>query len=309
MTITFFLMFNLVKSQTCCSGGVPLSSSIGLDNTTIKNDFNIDLSYDYNNLTTLKSGTKKFDDDSRTRITNSILMNISYAFIDEFSVEILIPYINQKRIISTNQTTVDQSYGIGDLISLFKYNYKKKKYSVIVAGGIKFPTGSTNETNNDGIVLNPDLQPGSGTWDFIVLNSITKKINKNRDQFLTLRFIKNFNGTNKNLYNNRSYKFGSEKILSLSLQDQYVILKKQITPKIDLKYRSVAKDISSNFEQPNTGGNWLFIATEGIVNLTKNLSLRGKFEIPLYSNLNGNQLTTTYRVITGIAYKFNTKKK
>jgi len=309
MTIALLLIFNLVKSQTCCSGGVPLSSSIALDNTTNKKDLYIDLSYDYNNLNTLKSGTEKFDDRSRTRITNSILINISYAFIDEFSVEVLIPYINQKRIISTNQTTVDQSYGIGDLISLFKYNYKKKEYRVIVAGGIKFPTGSTNETNVNGIVLNPDLQPGSGTWDFIVLNSITKKINKNRNQFLTLRFIKNFNGTNKNLYNNRSYKFGSEKILSLSIRDQYVILKKQFTPKIDLKYRSVAKDISSNFEQPNTGGDWLFIATEGVVRVTNNLFFRGKFEAPIYSNLNGNQLTTTYRVITGIAYKFNTKKK
>jgi len=99
MTIALLLIFNLVKSQTCCSGGVPLSSSIALDNTTNKKDLYIDLSYDYNNLNTLKSGTEKFDDRSRTRITNSILINISYAFIDEFSVEVLIPYINQKRII------------------------------------------------------------------------------------------------------------------------------------------------------------------------------------------------------------------
>ena len=235
-------------------------------------------------------------------------MNVSYAFLDEFSVEVLIPYINQKRIISTNQTTIDQSFGIGDVLSLFKYNYKKKDYRVVLAGGIKFPTGSTDETNVNGIVLNPDLQPGSGTWDFIILNSITKKTNKNRNQFLTLRFIKNFNGTNKNLYNNRSYKFGSEKIFSINLKDQFFVFKKLLTPKVGLKYRSVSKDLSSNFKQPNTGGNWLFISVEGILKVTNNLFIRGKLEVPIYSNLNGNQLTTTYRMITGISYKFNTKK-
>ena len=48
-------------SQTCCSGGIPLSNSIGLPIEN-KGAFQFGLSYDYNNLNTLNSGDDELDD-------------------------------------------------------------------------------------------------------------------------------------------------------------------------------------------------------------------------------------------------------
>ena len=59
------------------------------------------LNYDYNNLNTLNAGSERLDDNSRRRITNSILLGVGYAFSDRFSVETLFTWVNQSRTYYT----------------------------------------------------------------------------------------------------------------------------------------------------------------------------------------------------------------
>jgi len=65
-------------AQTCCSGGIPLSNSVGLA-VLEKGTAQIGINYDYNNLNTLNSGSEKLDDNARLRITHSVLVNFNYA--------------------------------------------------------------------------------------------------------------------------------------------------------------------------------------------------------------------------------------
>ena len=92
MRILFFSLFLVgaqpLLSQTCCSGGVPLSNNLGLPNEG-KGAATIGLNYDYNHLNTLNAGSDKLDDDSRLRNTNSVLLNLGYSFTDRLSVEAL----------------------------------------------------------------------------------------------------------------------------------------------------------------------------------------------------------------------------
>ena len=57
--VIFCSIFSLTQSQTCCSGGIPLSNSIGLE-TTEKGTLQLALNYDYNNLNTLNFESDKF---------------------------------------------------------------------------------------------------------------------------------------------------------------------------------------------------------------------------------------------------------
>ncbi len=109
-------------AQTCCSGGIPLSNSIGLPIEN-KGTWQINVSYDYNNLNTLNSGSDKLDDDSRLRTTQSLLLNTGYTLNNNLSVELLMTYVNQKREIEQfGNKNVDETYGLGDGVLLFKYN-------------------------------------------------------------------------------------------------------------------------------------------------------------------------------------------
>ena len=85
LSIVFFscVMVWGVDGQTCCSGGVPVSSNLGLPSEG-KNTLQFSLNYDLNVLETLKSGTEVLEDDSRSRRTHSILFQAGYSITERF---------------------------------------------------------------------------------------------------------------------------------------------------------------------------------------------------------------------------------
>ncbi len=55
-------------AQACCSAGTPLLSSLELP-ATPKGSWQFALTYEYNTLKNVLSGTEKLDDDTRERLT------------------------------------------------------------------------------------------------------------------------------------------------------------------------------------------------------------------------------------------------
>lgn len=121
--ISFLYFGQQTYSQTCCSGGVPLSNNLGLPNEG-KGSFLLGLNYDYNNLNTLNAGTEKLNNDSRMRIKNSVLLNLGYAFTDRISVETLFTWVNQTQTITQfGNENFTETKGIGDAVILAKYAF------------------------------------------------------------------------------------------------------------------------------------------------------------------------------------------
>lgn len=62
-----------------------------------------------------------------------------------------------------------KSEGMGDLHLMGDYRFwKDDKQSLSAVGGIKFPTGQTEEKNSIGTLFEPELQPGTGSYDYIL---------------------------------------------------------------------------------------------------------------------------------------------
>ncbi|WP_345168721.1 transporter [Algibacter aquimarinus] len=312
ISIVFIICASTMYAQTCCSGGIPLSNNIGMS-VEEKGTFQLSLNYDYNNLNTLNNGTEKLNDDSRLRITNSILFNISYAVTNRLSVEGLFTWVNQRRVISQfGNENLDQTSGIGDGLLLLKYNFKNglgKNSNIELGLGAKIPFGSSTETNNQGITLNADLQPGSNAWDVVYFLSASKQANFRPSLTFSGRIIYRSTGTNNSYFENSSYKFGNEIQTFLGVSDQFSILKTLATPSISLKYRDAKQDEIDGFNLDNTGGNWLFIIPDFSINIKPNLVFSTRAELPLYSNVDGTQLTPTYRITTGFLFKIKPKSK
>ncbi len=302
-TVLYCALFSLTQAQTCCSGGIPLSNSLGLEPTE-KGTLQIALNYDYNNLNTLNFESEKLNDNARLRITHSALMNVGYAITNNFSVEGLFSWVNQRRKISQfGNVDLDQSSGIGDAVVLFKYHFKNtlgKNTELSLGLGSKIPLGSSTEKDENGIVLNADLQPGSNAWDIIYLSSFSKRFNFRPTFTLSSRIIYRSTGTNNSYFGNSTYKFGNEFQAFINFSDQFVFLKTLTNPSISLKYRNAKQDKIGGFNLNNTGGNWVFIIPNFTINLTPNLVFSTKAELPIYSKVDGTQLTPTYRITTGI---------
>ncbi|MCA0152670.1 hypothetical protein [Winogradskyella vincentii] len=289
-------------SQTCCSGGIPLSNNLGLEFSSGQSAI-LGLSYDFNNLNTLKNENETLDDNSRLRTTHSILLNAGYSFTDRLSIEGLFTWVNQRRIISQfDEENLDQTYGIGDAVILVRYkviNNIEKSFRLDIGFGVKLPLGSSTETNDQGIVLNADLQPGSNSWDLIYLLGANKSFDFRPTMAFSTRLIYRQTGENNSYFDDSTYEFGNDIQAYFGVSDQFLVQNTVINPRITFKYRNAAQDKINTADLPNTGGEWIFIIPNLSVSIFKNTSLNVSAELPIYSRPEGIQLTPTYRITSG----------
>ncbi|NCO62380.1 MAG: transporter [Flavobacteriales bacterium] len=310
--LLIFLFSVGTYAQTCCSGGVPLSNNLGLPNEG-KGVFVVGLNYDYNNLNTLNAGTEKLDDNSRQRITNSVLLNFGYAFTDRLSVETLFTWVNQTRTITQfgNENFTETS-GIGDAVLLIKYSIPEilgKRTLLNLGVGTKIPFGESDILNDQGIQLTADLQPGSGAWDVLGWFSASKGLNFRPSATLSATATYRFTGVNNSYLNNTAtYEFGNEIQTNLGYTDQFLMFNTLFNPGLIFKYRKAFEDKIDDFGIPNTGGEWVFIRPELGAQLTPQINMISRVELPIYSNVVGTQLTPTVRFTIGVTVKLKPKQ-
>lgn len=300
-------------AQTCCSGGVPLSNNLGLPNEG-KGVISFGLNYDYNNLNTLNAGNSELDDSSRQRITNSVLLNMGYAFTDRLAVETLFTWVNQSRTITQfGNLNFTETSGIGDAVVLIKYSIPDvlgNRTVLNIGAGTKLPLGDSDILSERGIQLTADLQPGSGAWDGIGWTSVSKALNFRPSATLSGSFTYRLTGVNNSYLNDTAtYEFGDEIQTNLGYTDQFLLFNTIFNPGLVFKYRKAFEDRIDDQGIPNTGGEWVFIRPEIAVQLTPNIAVNSRFELPLYSYVEGTQLTPTFRFSTGISYTLKTKKE
>ncbi|WP_461444635.1 hypothetical protein [Maribacter sp.] len=307
-----FFLGPLVHGQTCCSGGVPLSNNLGLPNEG-KNSWILGLNYDYNNLNTLNAGTEVLDDDSRLRITNSLLFNVGYALTDRFSVESLFTWVNQTRTISQfGNESFSETSGIGDAVFLLKYALPNVLGSQTVLNfgvGTKAPLGRSDLTTSEGFQLTADLQPGSGAWDVLGWLAVSKGLNFRPSAVLSGSVTYRETGANNSYLNNSSvYEFGNVLQANLGYTDQFLLFNIIFNPGLIFKYRKALADRIDTSEIPTTGGEWVFARPELGIQISPNMALNTKVEIPVYSYVEGTQLTPTLRFTMGISLTLKKKE-
>jgi hypothetical protein len=308
--ILFFTLLlstgQFVFSQTCCSGGVPLSNNLGLPNEG-ENSLILGLSYDYNNLNTLNAGSRRLNDDSRLRITNSILINIGYAFTDRLSIESLFTWVNQTRTISQfGNENFSETSGLGDAVFLAKYTIPDifGANTVLNLGfGTKAPLGKSDLTTSEGFQLTADLQPGSGAWDVIGWLSASKGLNFRPSGTIFGSMTYRATGKNNSYLNNSAvYEFGNVVQANMGYTDQFLLFNVIFNSGLVFKYRKALRDKIDISEIPNTGGEWVFVRPELGIQITPNMLLTTRVEIPMYSYVDGTQLTPTVRFMAGISF-------
>ena len=301
-----------LNGQTCCSGGVPISGNLGLPSIGEKNlQFNI--AYDLNWLNTLKAGSDRLDDSNRNRLTHSGLIEAGYAFNRKWSIDLLFSYIRQERKITRPNGAIDFSFsqGIGDLVVLPRYQLLNRHDGAQIWSlgiGAKLPTGSFNELDDRGILLNADLQPGSGSIDWIIWTQWSDII-KSASALswnATLNFAQK--GINNNFRGTEAYKFGNELQALLGLNGRFFINSLILDPSITLRYRWAGEDLLNDEFIPSTGGQWVFFRPAIAFWPTPKLSFNLQAELPLIANITGTQLSPTLRMNAGIYYRMDFRK-
>jgi len=299
------------KAQTCCSGGVPLTNNIGGLPLSIKNTWQFSLSGDANILKTLKEGQAEIDDDSRERKTYSALFKSAYNITDNFFIEGMLTWVQQERVISQpgGFSDFDKTQGIGDAVVLANYTYFKSRHITLSAGlGPKLPTGKSDLKDPNGLTYNADLQPGSGAWDGLFLHRIQIANAKRRSQLYMVNLTYRYTGVNKEYLGSESYRFGNEFQLLSGIADQFVIGRGLFSAGLNMRYRHVKQDLFNDEQLPSTGGEWIFIMPTIGWHIHSNIILSIASEFPLYANVDGTQLSPTFRLNGGLYYILENRK-
>ena len=87
------------QGQTCCTGSAPITGSVQVSPIGA-NQWQINLSVDYNNISDLIQENVNTGDDYLSRSTTTLLLQGSYGFGKGYGVSVLIPFVQHLENIS-----------------------------------------------------------------------------------------------------------------------------------------------------------------------------------------------------------------
>ncbi|MEM6697054.1 MAG: hypothetical protein AAF599_01565 [Bacteroidota bacterium] len=302
---------NMLSGQACCSGGVPVSSNLGLP-VSSSNVLQFSLSYDFNALNTLKTGTITQQSQERERTTQSILLELGYAFNNRFSVDGFFAYLQQDRLIHfSNDLT--RTRGIGDAVLLFKYNIITGDFTNLTFGiGPKLPLGATDQlSENSPIPPALDLQSGSGAWDALLWGQWSQSLAFRPSLSLVSTIIYSYRGVHDEYQcqngSCQTYQFGQDIQAMFGLSDRLSLGKSLIDASLLFRYRFVTQDLFNDAPRPSTGGDFVLLAPSIAYWLNPQSSINATIELPIYANVRDTQVSPTYRFNFGIYHQFDLK--
>jgi len=305
--LLIFVSINL-RGQACCSAGSPLLGSLEVS-TVYSGELQVGLTYELNVLKDVYSGSTCLDDDFRKRTVNSFILEANYGISERFSVSTLFTFINQSRDISTygNLSSNLNTSGLSDGIVLLKYNIIPlsivHQLELSVGGGLKLPIGNST-LRSDEILIPADMQPGSGSWDGILWGYASKGFIPviPLNVFLNVSYRANGNNNRFGETFQQGYSFGNELFINLGAGYRTDIF---FDFTLMIRYRNTTKDNFDGAEVPNTSGNWLYLVPGINGKLSDHITARLSGQIPVYRNLSGTQLTTSYTASLGLFYNIN----
>ncbi len=299
-----------LSAQACCSAGPPLLSTLEFSSAKY-GSWLLAITYEFNHLNDLVSGSTELFEPSRRRAVHSGIVEFSYGVLKSISLSALLTVVQQERRVDVLAETPSEATlttrGIGDAVVLVKYTIIPSTFpsqqEITIGIGGKIPFGSSTLTSN-GILLPADMQPGTGSWDGIVWlygsNGFMPHVPV--DIFGNVSF--RFTGTNKRYGSaQQGYRFGNEFLGTAGLSFKTESL---LDFSLLFRARHVKADRFGDSEIPNTGGVWLSALPGVNVKLLDVLTLRTSVQIPVYRNLTGTQLTTTFTALVSIFYNILT---
>lgn len=236
----------------------------------------------------------------RNDITNSFF--IGYGITDVLSVSFQVPYVEKhsKEIHEEEFLGEDQlSTGIGDAIMLGKYKFYDKGFGVAGIFGLKLPTGNTDERNNVNERYEPELQPGTGSLDYMFGISVNKRINHLIILDSTFLYHLKTEGA-------QDYKFGDIVRATQGTTFNIIDIEKKPTLNIlsEVILQFANKDERDDETVRDSGGTTIFYAPGISSQLTEYLKTTLSVPVPVYQALGGIHQALDFNVLFSVSYNF-----
>lgn len=228
-------------------------------------------------------------------------INLMYKFNDRFELSLDVPYILRRYIEVDTHDIVgahQQTDGLGDIQLVGQYwLYQQQQQRVGILAGIKFPTGDTKEKNILNQRVEPELQIGSGSYDYVV--GVLYQLKKDG-------WLVKANGSYV-ISNPGDQEFENGDLLTLSALTGYVLhanSKNPLTIGMDSIVQYQAKQKQYGSHVADSGGVTILMGPSLEVGVNSTTSVFTNIHLPVYQNLGGihQELDMTWEIGTKMMF-------
>ena len=272
-----------------------------------------DLRYEYIDQDQPRAGTqdvgvgevRQHHDEVRT-VNRNWLGTLDYGFSPNWGATVVMPWVDRshEHIHNHRGAAITESWKFtdpGDIRVAGRYQTAiedaqnlRLGYAGVIAG-LKLPTGRTDVANDDGEVAERSLQPGTGTTDLTLAAYFRQALGAWNASWFT-QF-----GAQLPLNSSQGYKPGRQVLADAGGRWEAT---ERLGVLLQLNAVWKGSDSGSEAEPANSGGRWIFISPGFTFSLTRDASVYGFVQLPVYQNVNGVQLVASRGYAVGASLQF-----
>jgi hypothetical protein len=170
--------------------------------------------------------------------------------------------------------------------------------SLSILGGIKAPVGD-NDEKHEGERLDPSLQPGSGSWDFMIGAAYSR--------YLTERITLDAGATYIVRTEAHDFEVGDQFLAGVAAAYRFSENVKEFpTPSVflELVVRHNQKSEEDGEEEENSGGTVLFLGPGARLAFSETAAVTLAVHLPVVQDLNEEQQETLFKLTLGLDLTF-----
>jgi hypothetical protein len=279
----------------------------------------LSLEYDYIHQDELRSGTHAIstvpegDELERDTLNRYYTLGVDYNPSADWNIGLRVPYV--MRTHSTYGTldsgeplpalSYSRSSSLGDIKVIGGYQGFLPDHNFGIQLGVKLPTGTYgthvkfSSGPNAGNPLDASLQPGTGSTDIIVGGYYYRAINQSLEFFTNAQFQSAVKSNQDQPGND--FRPGNSTTLTFGLRYE---TNPRLVPQLQLNLLHKGVDQGALADITDTAGYVAYVSPGVTAKVLDHFYVYGFAQLPVYSDLVGNQLFPRYTISVGASYAF-----
>jgi hypothetical protein len=305
----------LVPATFACDSTTCLMLTRGAAGLMGRKAFQVDVSFRYTDMSARRQGTSSTSAVIRPKVyiegqtifpgyhedlrgSESFLqVDLAWGLAARTTVFASMPVFGQKYYDVGHQGSLNNYNirGIGDLVLGARQALLQTPQRALVASvGFKVPTGDNGIIDDyDDTVLDPTMQPGTGSGDFITALQWSTVAAAKMEVALSGSY-------QMNRTNDYNYRFGNEAIAAVTASRAFG----RFTPSLQVKLNGRGRSEFVEDDVPSTGGTVVYLNTGVRMRSADGLGLYGFLLFPVYRDVNDAQLAPKLSVVVGLSKTF-----
>ncbi|MEK6662260.1 MAG: transporter [Pseudomonadota bacterium] len=237
--------------------------------------------------------------DEVSTLNRNVVLGFSYNTLAGWGINVQMPWVSRSHYHVHNHhgAKIAQRWNIdgpGDARITFNLPLTKQDNLNLLLG-LKLPTGRSTVTNNDNALAERTLQPGTGSTDTLLGLAYHSTPNAGPHGWFAQAMWQHATAVRN------SYRPGDQ--VGIDLGWRYAF-NHDFSATVQANWQIRARDEGRNAEPADSGSRFLKLSPGLVYALDRDTQLYGFVQLPVYSHVNGVQLTSGKNIALGISRRF-----